>query len=431
VSASTDERPPVLLELPDPEPPRRRRRRTSRWWRYGFPAALVVLVLAVPVLVWTGIQVVLQSNDGRLIASTADPSSPGWEATIPTTPTMLVATVDNTGGLSSVAVLALSADREGSIVYIPADTLVDVGGRFETLVQSYVRGGVQGLQAAVRSLTGTALTDTMVANSRNWQELVAPAGPLSIQNPDDVIVNGVRLFPQGHVVLQPDQVGAFVESRNWGEDDTNRLLRQETFWQAWIQRIGTVGASAVPGETDAGIGRYLRTFAHDQAVDYEILPVKVQALTTAYAGVYLPLPEARGVLALAIPFPASPTPGARPTVRVLDGTGRLGHGLVAARNLALDGGQITIIGNAASFREPQTEFIVANASQRAAAQRLRDAFGVGTVVVNPNADDSVDVTVVLGADALGKAQAENPPTRSTTTAPSTSSPTASSTTTSG
>ena len=98
---------------------------------------------------------------------------------------------------------------------------------------------------------------------------------------------------------------------------------------------------------------------------------------------------------------------------MLDGTGRLGHGLAAAHNLALAGAQIDAIGNASSFHIAHTQFTVTSESERAAAQKLRDALGVGTVVVDPGADDSVDVTVVLGADALGRPQAQ-----STTLAPS-------------
>jgi hypothetical protein len=427
VSIPTDQRPEVRLDLPEvPRPPRRRR--TSPWWRYGFPIALVLLVIAVPVLMWTGVQVVLKSNDGRLIAATADPSSPGWEASIPATPAMLVATVSDSGELSSVAVLVLSASHQGGILYVPVDTLVDVGGRYETLTQAYTRKGTAGLQGAMQSLLGAALSDTMVVNSRNWDELVSPAGPVHFDNPDDVVVRGQKLFAMGPVTIRPDQVGTFVETRNWAEDDTNRLYRQATFWKGWLARIAAApGNSAVPGETDAGIGKYLKTLAHEP-VDYQVLPVKIQALTTAYASIYLVLPEAHDLVGSMIPFPGSTSPGARPTVRVLDGTGRLGHGLAAARNLALDGAQITLIGNAGSFREPRTEFVVANESERAAAQHLRDRFGFGQVIVNPNADDSIDVTVVLGADAIGHAQAEHTSLLPTTSAPST---TTGSTTTSG
>jgi hypothetical protein len=411
------DQPKVYLDLPDVSSSHFRRRRASRWWRYGFPVVLVLLIAAVPVLIYAGTQVVLKSNDGRLIPGTADPSSPGWQATVPPTPTMVLATVNDSGGLSSVALLALTSDTQGSVILIPVDTQAFVFGQPQTLVGAYRTGGSARLKAAVEALTGTGVDDIMMANSGNWKELVSPAGALTFDNPDEVIVHGVKLFAQGRIRVPPAKVGAFVEWRNWGEDDTNRLLRQEFLWKAWMAKIAAApGSSAVPGELDNGIGRYLHALAHEQ-VSYDILPVLVRKLTTAYTMVFLPIPaQVRGLVGQDIPFPTAVGGGSRPHIRVLDGTGRLGHGLAAATNLALAGAQIETIGNASSFRIAHTQFTVASERERAAAQKLRNALGVGTVVVDPGADDTIDVTVVLGADALGRPKAEN-----TTLAPSTSS----------
>jgi hypothetical protein len=395
-----DDQPKVYLDLPEVSTSHFRHRRASRWWRYGFPAALAVLIAAVPVLVYAGAQVVLKSNDGRLIPATADPSSPGWQATVPPTPTMVLATLNDSGNLSSVALLALTSDTQGSVILIPADTQAYVFGQPQTLVAAYKSGGSSRLKAAVEALTGAGVDDIMMANSGNWKELVAPAGPLTFDNPDDVIADGVKLFSQGRITVPPAKVGSFVEWRNWGEDDTNRLLRQEYLWKAWLAKIAAApGTTAVPGELDNGIGHYLR--------------VQVHKLTTAYTMVFLPISaEVHALVGQDIPFPTAVGGGTRPHIRVLDGTGRLGHGLAAAHNLALAGAQIDTIGNASSFHIAHTQFTVTSESQRAAAQKLRDALGVGTVVVDPGADDTVDVTVVLGTDALGRPQAE-----STTLAP--------------
>jgi hypothetical protein len=385
---------------------RPRRSGRGRRWRYGFPILLVLLIASVPALIYMGIQVVLRSNDGRLIAATADPKAPGWEATVPPTPTMMVASVNDAGGLSTVAVLILTADKQGSVLLIPADTQVTANGTSQTLVDSYKAGGSEALKTTVESLLGAAIDDMTVMNGRNWQDLVTPVGSLTFDNPDNVIVNGALLFPEGPTSVAPSQVGSFLFSRNWLEDDTNRLLRQEQFWKAWFDKVvASRSAGVVPGEVNSGIGRYVRTLAGER-VQYAVFPVKVQARSDAYAGVYLPLPQASAVVNELIPFPTAPTLGARPRVRVLDGTGRLDHGLAAARNLSADGAQVDSIGNAESFHQPRTQFIVTSEAKRAAAQKLATAFGLGTVVVNADADDAVDVTVVLGSDAVGKAQAE-------------------------
>ena len=421
-------RPPVYLDLPEVASTPTRRRRRSGWWRYGFPVALVVLLVAVPVLIYAGVQVVLKTNDGRLIAGTTNADAPGWVATVPPTSTMMVAGVNDSGTLSTVDLLALTSPKLGNVVLIPVDTQVTVGGTPQTLVEAYRSGGTAALQTATETLIGAGIDQVVVANSKNWQDLVTPAGSLTFDNPDNVVVNGSRLFPSGSITVSPAQFGSFLFARNWAEDDTNRLLRQEQLWKAWLTKVAASHSSGiVPGEVDTGIGEFVRTLAH-QEVQYNVLPVSVHALASAYAGVYLPLqPEAATVINAAIPFPTAAPPGSRMRTRVLDGTGQLNHGLVAARNLAVAGAQIDSIGNAESFHDAHTEFIVANESQRAAAQKLRDAFGIGEVVVNGSADDTIDLTVVLGADALGKPQVTDtvlaPPTSSTTLPPNVAVPT--------
>ncbi len=419
---------PVAIPEQDDRTGARPRPSRSSWWRYGFPVVLVLLLIAVPVLIYAGVHVVLKTNDGRLIAGTANPNSPGWTATIPPTSTMMLAGVNDAGVLSTVDLMALTSPQLGNVVLIPVDTQVTFDGTTETLVEAYQSGGSAALETATEALIGVGIDQTMVANSKNWQDLVTPAGSLSFTNPDNVIVNGAMLFPQGPVTVSPAQVGSYLFSRNWAEDDTNRLLRQQELWKAWLAKVAASHSPGiVPGEVDTGIGQFIRTLAHQQ-VQYNVLPVQVHALATAYAGVYLlQQPQAATVINAAIPFPTAAPPGSRPRIRVLDGTGRLDHGLVAAHNLAVAGAQIDSIGNAESFHDPQTEFIVANASEKAAAQKLRDALGVGVVLVNGSADDSIDVTVVLGADAIGKSQVTNtvlaPPTSSTTLPPDVAPPT--------
>ncbi len=427
-SVDPEGRPQVYLDLPEaapsssdgPERPAGKPR--GRWWRFGFPALLVVLLVAAPVLIYVGVQVVLKTNDGRLIAGTTDAGAPGWVATVPPTATMMVAGISDTGDLSTVDVMALTSPKLGNVILIPVDTQVTVNGAPETLVEAYKAGGTPALRTATEAVIGAGVDQVVVENSKNWQDLVTPAGSLTFTNSDNVVVNGSMLFPQGQVTLTPDLVGAFLFSRNWAEDDTNRLLRQQEFWKAWMTKIAASrDPGIIPGEVNSGLGQFLHTLAH-QPVQYSVLPVSVHALATAYAGVYLPLqPNADVVVNAAIPFPTAAPPGSRPRTRVLDGTGQLDHGLVAAHNLAVAGAQIDSIGNAESFHDRHTEFIVANENERAAAQKLRDAFGVGVVVVNGSADDTIDLTVVLGADALGHkavtATVLAPPASSTTLPP--------------
>ena len=405
----------VFLELPEADGPRAPTTapRRSRLWRWGFPVVLVALFAAIPALVYAGYNVVLDSHDGRLILATTDPAKPGWEGAVEPTPTAAIATVNETGELTSVNVLALTADGVGSVILVPGDTRAPNQVGAQTLVTAYEAGGVDALKPAIESIMGAGLDEIQVADAATWEELVGPVGSLTVANPDNVVFGGQTTFPKGSIDIPPSQIGAYLRTRNWSENDTNRLLRQEAFWRAWLAKVGAANsANAVPGETDSGIGRFVRTLATDQ-VDIQVLPVKVEPLPDAYASVYVPLTdEVTAIMTRAIPFPVGAPEGSRPTIRVLDGTGQLDHGVAAAQVLAAAGAQVDAIGNAANFKIPTTQLIISGTDHEAEAEKLRAALGVGEVVQSADSTDSVDITVILGADALGVTQIQGTSTSS-------------------
>jgi hypothetical protein len=107
----------------------------------------------------------------------------------------------------------------------------------------------------------------------------------------------------------------------------------------------------------------------------------------------------------AVPYPVSPTPGRRIRVRLLNGTADPDLTGAAARRLVGGGAEITIVGNARTFDETETQMLYGNADQRNEALWLAGGFGGGKVEQDPAAlggaadDDEIDVTVILGADA--------------------------------
>jgi len=85
---------------------------------------------------------------------------------------------------------------------------------------------------------------------------------------------------------------------------------------------------------------------------------------------------------------------------VLDATGQLDHGTTAAVTLGAASGQVEVIGNAAEFGDPVSQIIYFDDATLADAERLRAALGVGELVRSQERS-AVQVTVVLGTDALG------------------------------
>jgi hypothetical protein len=98
-------------------------------------------------------------------------------------------------------------------------------------------------------------------------------------------------------------------------------------------------------------------------------------------------------------------------VRLLNGTTDRDLTPAAARQLVEAGAEITIAGNADSFTVTETTFTYHSPDERAAARRLADSFGVGTVDEDDDGApsstgstaaedaDEIDVTIVLGSDA--------------------------------
>ena len=398
---------PALLESPavPVTRPASKPRRTA-WWRFGFPVALVVLFVSIPVLVYVGIHVVLDSNHGRLIAAATDPTKPGWEVAVEPTPTGVLATLKDDGQLSSISILALTSEGTGTVIFVPSDTQVpSVSGSTgatvnKTMAEAYAAGGVDALKAALEAVVHVDVGGVQTADAARWDELVASVGTITVANPDNVLADGLT-FPRGSIDVTPAQVAGYLRVRNPGEDDTNRLLRQEAFWRSWLARVSARGPDSVPGESDSGTGKFVRALATSQ-VTYAVLPVKAQAQSAGLPTMYVPIvSEVQVVVADAVPLPTAAPAGSRPRLRVLDGTGELDHGVTAAITMAAAGAQIDDIGNASTFRVITTHFIISGENQRAQADQLRAALGVGEIVTSNDTNDSVDITVILGHDASG------------------------------
>jgi len=382
-----------------PPPRGRSPRPRSPWWRFGFPIALVVLILAIPMLVWSGARVVLDSNDGKLVRRVTDPEAPGWEAVLEPTPTELVLLLDSRQQLQGISILILSGDDSGAMLQVPVETLSLLDGVGEiSLAFSWFLSEEEGVRAGLGQLLQLSFASTQVIRTDEWASLVAPVSPLTINSPDAAVdATGAVVFPKGSIQVRADQVAAYLSARGPTETDVARLVRTEAFWRAWLVATANAGLSSVPPPADQGLGRFLAALGQGQ-VRFFTLPV-----TEASPGppeLYRAPPAvASATVAELVPFPVGP-PGMRPTVRVLDGTGRLDHGETAAVSLGAAGAQVEVIGNAASFDEPITQLVYFDDTTRAEAERLRVALGVGQVV-RSSERSSVDITIILGADAVG------------------------------
>jgi hypothetical protein len=238
-----------------------------------------------------------------------------------------------------------------------------------------------------------------VLDDAGWASLVEPIDSVSLN-----LGERVGDWPAGRTDLAAADVGRFLGALDDGESELARLDRQQLFWTEWLPRVTADGATAIPGETDIGIGRFLRGLAAGTP-EIEALPV---AEVEWFGELFEPDETlASSVIAQAVPYPQESTSGSRIRIRLLNGTTVAGLAVEAAQPLVEAGASIALSGNAESFGETQTRFIYSEERLRAKANSLRDALGVGEVEKSSSEEtvelaeeaDRIDVTVVLGADA--------------------------------
>jgi LytR cell envelope-related transcriptional attenuator len=371
-------------------------------------ATMAALVGGGAVLTVAGVNLVRNSTAGRYVAPTAGPDDPGYQAYVVPTPTMAVVQRGDDGELVSVAMLAIeSSDDGGAMILVPASTVARANGSVDsgsddpsTLADVYRQGGARGVVAAVADVLNVAIPEHLEVDDRRWGSLVAPVAPVELQ-----LATRVGDWRAGDVSLAADDVGPFLRARGAGETEAQRMNRQADFWTAWLPLVRDAGVDALPGEADAGIGRFVRSLA-DGSPSIVPLPGEAFAGDGSVAETFGPHYERLAELvARAVPYPVSPSPGRRIRVRLLNGTTDAGLTSTAANRLVRGGAEITIAGNAPTFDETETLMLYGRPDQRDMALWLAAGFGGGRIELDPAAtgeatdDDEIDVTVILGADA--------------------------------
>ena len=373
----------------------------ARWRTALSFAVLAVLLLAGAGLVFAGAEVLRDSTEGEVVSQVDDPSAPGFEALVEATPTMVL--FHDTGdGLDAITVLTLPDPdgQGGGVVLVPRRTVVDLPIFGEEPVEiAYDLGDPRVGTEGVGLLLGTAIGQRLVLDDQRWADLVDPVAPIVIDNPNELEIDGM-VFPLGQIELAAEEVGPYLRAAGEEESDLARLFRHELFWEAWLDAIAEEGSlAAVPGEVDSGIGRFVRTIASGDAL-VETLPVEPAAPDRfGEEPAFLLDPDAAaGLLETLVPFPASPAPGLRARVRVLNGTTEVSKAAAAARELRPADVEIVLVGNAVELGQEQTTVAYFGDEFRDEAEEVVDLLGVGRAIEDRRPSDAVDITVTLGAD---------------------------------
>jgi hypothetical protein len=387
-----DETPP-----PPPARPIRPGRRSALLARWGFPLALVLLTVVTVALAFIGRDAILDSTEGDVVQVVTDPAAPGFRVLVEPTPSALWVLVDDDSLIGLVVAGLADPEGGGGIGVLPAGaTTADLDGR--TFADLYAEEGIDSLVPTVAATLDIGFGDVTVIDERQWETLVAPVAPLTVNLATDLAADdGTVVFAAGNAEVAAADVAAVLAWESPGDSGQARVIRQGTVLSAYLDALSEAGPDVVPGEGDVGVPLFLRSFAAGSHV--VLVPETAQIDGALVADVA----ELRGLAIDLVPFPLPAEPGGRPTVRLLDGVGDQAMTLSIADALVRAGAQVSVLGNADEFGLTVTMIDYHTEAARQVAEDFRSVLGFGEVAFVPLAADAetsfVTVTVTVGPDA--------------------------------
>lgn len=324
----------------------------------------------------------------------ADDEAPA--APIADPPRALVVQQAADGQVVGVTVLAAGPTGEGgSVVFLPPGSMVEVPSfGLQALRDAYSDGGLQLLQLSVENLLGISFDAVVAVGPTQLAAAVGPDGVLTVDVPsaiESVAADGrvQVLWAAGEQAVAPDEAAAFLEARGTGSD-LDRLVRHQRFWEAWL--------AALDGDEPKALGAASPVVAglSQGDVRYDVLPVQALA---GESDLWSVQGDELAELVRRIAPEASPAE-ARIRVQLLNGTGEPGVAADILPLLVPAGVTVDLTGNADRFDYATTQVVFYDDADRASADAVRAALGVGEVVKSLTPLSVVDVTVVVGADLL-------------------------------
>lgn len=384
------------IPLPDEETGerlrRRRERNRTRRQRWALAAGVAVVFLVTTVLV-----VARGDDGGDEPGAPAAPSRTGTAVSGPD-PVMLSSARDDGRAAWITAVVPAANGKGGSLLLIPPGTMTEIPSLgLEPLGLALSAGGGERLLSATENLVGASLGSGVVVDDTQLTELAEAAGALTVEVPGRVELvqpsgRVTVLYEPGPNRVEPSDVPQLFAARGRGTD-LIRLARHAAYWEAWLDRIRREPPATPP---DSAAYRTLAAVASGTA-RVSVLPVQAAGTLDGEEEAYQ-VDKAELAKLVATVFAGRPAVASRLRVRVLNGTGELELAQKVATRLVPAGLQITHTGNANPLGQRETQIIYYDPAKRPAAEKVRQALGVGLLVHNRNQTDVVDVTVIVGKD---------------------------------
>lgn len=412
---------------------RRRQRRRERRQALVKRALAAVRVLAmigvVAALVVVGVVVLRSERPSPATVPDAETPTPAVDVA---QETLLLVRQDRPGGPAvGLTLLAVTPGAGASIVFLPASALVEIPGvGLDRLGQAQQYGGPALSSAAVANALGIELDGAVAITSTGLRALLDDIGGAELIVPERLIVRAddgtaTIAFEEGQQFLPGIRLADYWSFLATDESELDTFPRQQAVLGAMLDRLADdpaaleeIGAAdrLPPGITGditpeqlAALLSALAEMRAAEALTFHLLPVRPLGMVGDEMGASYRLDDP-GVAGLvrAVLDGSIPEGGGEEAIpiQVLNGVGRPGIGQQVDAALAGLGFRIALTENARSFDFTETQILIydESAASRAAADRVRQALGVGRILVSRQPQSVVDLTIVVGADFVGGGQ---------------------------
>lgn len=332
---------------------------------------------------------------------------------------------DPSGEASWLSVI--SWDRKanrGFVMYVPRTTLVEIpgyGGGPEVAGKALALGKEPLMVSAISNLLGVGFDAPVKISDQAVRALLDKVGGIDVEvsqkltqrDPDGKVRS---VFAEGAQHLDGARTAEYLAFIEETGDEIARGARHSQVWSAVFEKFRANGGGPgfekvlteskdlfVTSADPARVAPFLAKFASVGAdsVIFETLPAQAEGVDT---GTQFYKPQIESIqrtvgryLADSRPRGAG-QPGRK--VQILNGNGRPGVGEGVAKRIVPKGFRVVLDANARSFDYETTQIVVYSDSKQALSigRELRDALGVGEIVLSRQRQTVVDVTVVVGKD---------------------------------
>jgi len=362
-------------------------------------AAAVVLAAAVSVVGFV-------RGDGPFVAAgPVDPDSSS-DATAPVAPVPATAA----SGLLVITGLFDQADlvvlagvdnsgKTGSVLLLPTGTQIETPSfGLQPLSALPPLGGGPLLDNSVENMLGVSVSSTAVINDLGAVYVLEPAGSFDIRLRAPVRIetpNATYTWPAGQQKIDTAAAARLIAYPHVGSD-LDRLVGVQAVLEGWMKQLRQPAVASATLARNPALAPLIA--AAGAEVMFDVLPVRSVSNTVGAPRYLLDRDALPELVERMYPDLLIGTPGERPLVEILNGTGTIGLAQRVAEKIVPAGGEITLSGNVPGFGQTQTLVVYYRDEDAAAAAKLRDALGVGRVEKARTTLGVIDITIVAGAD---------------------------------